>query len=107
MKLIMAIVANEDASRLTKALVKEHYSVTKLATTGGFLMSGNTTLLIGANNEEVNLVIEIIKNESKRRVKYITSPVNNEFTSFTKAPIEVNVGGATVFVIDVEQFIKI
>ena len=45
MKLIFAIVSNDDSSRVSKELTKNKYSVTKLATTGGFLMAGNTTFL--------------------------------------------------------------
>lgn len=107
MKLVIAIVANEDASRLMKSLVKYHYSVTKLATTGGFLMSGNTTLLVGAKEEEVDSVIDIIKQESKKRTKIVPNAISSEYSPFTSEPIEVNVGGATIFVIDVEKFLKI
>ena len=51
MKLILAIVSNDDSSKVSSALTKNHFSVTKLATTGGFLLSGNTTFLIGTQDE--------------------------------------------------------
>ena len=65
MKLLIAIVNNEDSAVVSSALTKEGFSVTKLSTTGGFLMVGNTTFLIGAeddkNLENVNFNMEIFK----------------------------------------------
>ena len=60
MKMILAIVSNDDSSNVSRALTKARYSVTRLATTGGFLMSGNTTLLIGVEDEKVDDVIHTI-----------------------------------------------
>ncbi|NLA78977.1 MAG: transcriptional regulator, partial [Erysipelothrix sp.] len=67
MKIVMAIVSNDDSSSVSAALTKENFSVTRLATTGGFLRSGNTTIIVGTDDEKVEKVIEIIGNESKRR----------------------------------------
>ena len=61
----MAIVSGDDSSAVSAALTKARYSVTKLATTGGFLMSGNTTFLIGVNDDQVEDVISIIANTAK------------------------------------------
>ena len=66
MKLILAIVSNDDASSVSAALTKENYSVTRLATTGGFLRAGNTTMIVGTEDDKVNHCIEIIGNESSR-----------------------------------------
>ena len=52
MKLLIAIVSSDDASNVQKALIKEQYQVTKLSTTGGFLMKGNTTFLVGAEDKK-------------------------------------------------------
>ena len=51
MKLILAIVSNDDASSVNAALTKENYSVTRLATTGGFLRAGNTTMIVGTEDD--------------------------------------------------------
>ncbi|HOI47190.1 MAG TPA: cyclic-di-AMP receptor [Bacilli bacterium] len=107
MKLILAIVANEDASKVMSNLIKERFFVTKLATTGGFLMAGNTTLLIGTDSESVNKAIEVIGTYSKTRKKLVPNSIPNEFGMFASYPIEVKVGGATIFVIDVERFEKL
>ena len=66
MKLIMAIVSNDDTNFVIKALYKEKFQATKLATTGGFLSKGNTTLIVGCEDEDVNRVIDIIGSESKK-----------------------------------------
>ena len=106
MKLIIAIVQDEDASRLVSRLMDEGFGATKLATTGGFLMSGNTTFLIGVNDDQVNEVIETIAKHSKKRKQMI--PSNNSFDvgMYSAFPVEVTVGGATVFVLDVESMDK-
>ncbi len=61
MKLIIAVIQKDDASMLSSALVEQGFSVTKLSTTGGFLTTGNTTLLIGTEDEKIGQVKEIIK----------------------------------------------
>ncbi|MDD3126576.1 MAG: cyclic-di-AMP receptor [Candidatus Izemoplasmatales bacterium] len=106
MKLVLAIVSNEDASKVIKTLIKENFFVTKLATTGGFLMSGNTTILIGVQNEVLDKCIQIISDTSKRRTKLVPNAISSEFGIFSSTPVEVQVGGATIFILDVEQLIK-
>ena len=107
MKLIIAIISSDDANKVQKALVGEKFFSTRLSTTGGFLRAGNVTFMIGTNDEKVPRVLEIIENQSKKRAKLVPNTIVNEFGSFTALPIEVEVGGATVFVINVDQFIKI
>ena len=110
MKLIIAIVNDEDSLDLIDALTEENYRVTKLATTGGFLKSGNTTLMIGIEEEKVQLVINIIKDICKQRKEMLFNPATlggSENAYMQQYPIEVNVGGATVFVLDVDQFVRI
>ena len=65
MKMIFAVVSSDDASSVQKALIKEHFQATKLSSTGGFLMKGNTTFLIGAEDDKVQRIIEVIGNHSK------------------------------------------
>ncbi len=108
MKLIYAIVNNDDSHSVSSNLTKAGYSATKLASTGGFLMAGNTTFLICAEAEKVDEVVEIIKNCSRRRKQYV--PASNMSVVEMQAasyPTEVSVGGATVFVTDIERFEKL
>ena len=107
MKLVMAIVNNDDANRVQKALANGGFFATKLATTGGFLMAGNTTFIIGAEDEKIEAILEILRQHSKRRYERLET-INVSDGSFSApAATEVMVGGATVFVLDVERFEKI
>ena len=107
-KLIIAIVQDEDASRLIGNLMNDGFSVTKLATTGGFLKSGNTTILAGVEDSRVQDCLGIIEKVCKSRKQIATSPVTMGGSSgmYASYPIEVTVGGATVFVLTVDQFVK-
>ncbi len=108
MKLVIAIVQDEDASRLVSNLMNEGYGVTKLATTGGFLRAGNTTLLVGVDDDRFDGCMAIIEKICKSRKQIATSPVTMGGTTgmYAPYPIEVTVGGATVFVMSVDQFVK-
>ena len=109
MKLIIAIVQDEDSARLVRGLMDAGYGVTKLATTGGFLRSGNTTLLVGVEDERFDGAMEVIEKVCKSRKKIATSPspMSGATGVYVPYPIEVVVGGATVFVLNVEKFVKI
>lgn len=107
MKLILAIVSHDDASAVQKSLVKENYFVTKLASTGGFLMKGNTTFLIGVQDDQVEDIINIMSEHSKTRKKLVPNSIISEYGIFTSAPVEVQVGGATIFILEVNDFRKI
>lgn len=107
MKLVLAIVSNDDSNDVSTSLNKESFQVTKLATTGGFLSLGNTTLIIGCEDESVDRVIEIISNESKRRTEVVPSTAPYDVSRLVSFPVEVQVGGATIFVLDVDKFIKV
>ena len=91
MKLLIAIVQDTDSQRLLKVLMGKKYRVTKLASTGGFLKSGNTTLLIGVEEEKVDEVIRAIEGICKSKE--------------TKQGVQIS--GATIFVIDIDEFVKV
>ena len=109
MKLIFAIIHDDDADNVTDALSTEGYSATKLCSSGGFLRAGNTTLLIGVEEDKVSKVIEIIGKNSKSRKQKVKAPppANTAIGAAGGRMIEVVVGGATVFVTDVERFEKV
>ena len=107
MKLIFAIVGSEDSGKVSSALTKAGFSVTKLATTGGFLMAGNTTFIIGTEDERVDEAIEIIGKHSKKRTQMVPSSASYGVGMYTSFPVEVQVGGATIFVMNVERFEKL
>lgn len=107
MKLIIAIVSNDDSSSLMKELVNKRYFVTKLASSGGFLKKGNTTLMIGAKDEDVGSIIKVITDFSRTRNELVPSSVISEYGLIHTNSIEVTVGGATIFILNVEDFKKI
>ena len=106
MKLILAIVSNDDSAVVSAALTREGFSVTKLATTGGFLMAGNTTFLVGVEDEKVDAVIDLIKKQSKRRTQMVPTTSSFDVGMYSTFPVEVTVGGATIFVLNVDRFEK-
>ncbi|GHV43379.1 hypothetical protein FACS189490_13540 [Clostridia bacterium] len=109
MKLVMAIINDEDAFQVMDVLNENGFSVTKLASTGGFLRSGNTTLICGADEDRVSGLISIIEKKCRSR-KQITSVSTTHMSStenYVPYPVEVTVGGATVFVLNIEEFKKV
>lgn len=108
MKLIIAIVQDQDAISLIDDLTEKEHRVTKLASTGGFLKSGNTTLLIGVEDEDIEDVVSIIERNCKTR-EITTSLLNMTIPgeTYIPYPLEVKVGGATLFMLDVEKHIRI
>ncbi len=106
MKLILAIVQDADAARLQEALSEQGLQSTKLASTGGFLREGNTTVLIGVDDHKVPKVKEIIHNTCRERTKVVTagSPIHALEGIFASQPMEVPVGGAIVFVLSTDSF---
>ena len=110
MKLILAIVANDDGPMVTDQLNRAGLHTTKIASTGGFLSSGNTTFITGVEDERVDEVIEIIKGYSRKR----TQPVPADMSGSVKMPgnaantfSKVLVGGATIFVLNIESFTQV
>ncbi|MDR0222334.1 MAG: cyclic-di-AMP receptor [Oscillospiraceae bacterium] len=107
MKLIFAIINNDDSHAVSTALMQNGFSTTKLASTGGFLMSGNTTFLLCAEDARADEIIDIIKEHSHKRKQFVPSAASYGVGSYTSFPVEVSVGGATIFVTDIERFEKV
>ncbi len=105
MKLVFAIVNSDDSQAVGKALLKAGFYATKLASTGGFLSTGNTTFLTCVEEARLDELIEVIRKKSRKRTKTVPNgmPVN----SGIELPVQVEVGGATIFVTNVERFEKL
>ncbi|GAC1319462.1 MAG: cyclic-di-AMP receptor [Chloroflexota bacterium] len=108
MKLVVAIVHADDASDLTKALLQAGYGVTHLKSAGGFLRRQNATVLAGVPDGDVDRVVEIVRARCHSRTEQVRPlpPVVEPGEVYMPYPMEVEVGGATVFVVDVERFEK-
>ena len=110
MKMVMAIINADDAHTVVSNLTKSGFSVTKLATTGGFLKTGNTTVLVGVDDEKLQPFRKIIANPKKHshsRKQLVPATAEFGIGMIPTVPVEVSVGGATIFVMDVERFEKI
>jgi len=108
-KLMIVIVQNKDAGHLLDALLARGLRATKLASTGGFLREGNTTLMIGVEDERVGDVLAIVRRTCRARDQLVTplAPLSGAAETYVPYPVEVQVGGATVFVLSVERFEKV
>lgn len=108
MKLVIAVVQDKDSNRLLNELVKEDFRATKLASTGGFLKAGNTTFMIGVEDAKIPQLLNIIKENCQSREQLVApvSPLGGNAEAYVPYPVEVQVGGATVFVVPVEQFVQ-
>ncbi len=109
MKLILVIVQDRDAVHLLEGLLSKGMRATKLASTGGFLREGNTTLMIGVDDERVADVLRIVRQTCRARDQVVTplAPLSGTVESYAPYPVEVQVGGATIFVLSVERFEKV
>ncbi|MGI6498668.1 MAG: cyclic-di-AMP receptor [Oscillospiraceae bacterium] len=103
MKLILSILNSDDAGAALRMLTKHGFAATKMATTGGFLMAGNVTILMGVDEDRVQQAIDIIKEQSHSRREAV--PIHSEVNGYyPRVPADVSVGGATIFVLDIEHF---
>lgn len=107
MKLIMAIVSSDDSRELLERLTRAGFRATVISTTGGFLREGNTTVLVGTEDQKVSQVIELVRQVCRRRTQWVTPMPTLEGPGLEiTEPMEISVGGAVVFVLSVEQFIQ-
>jgi uncharacterized protein YaaQ len=107
MKLIMAIVSSDDSREVLGRLTRAGFRATVISTTGGFLREGNTTLFVGTEEQKVPQAVEILRQTCRRRTQWVSPLPTLEGPGLEMSePIEVSVGGAVVFVLNVEQFIQ-
>lgn len=107
MKLIAAIVQDADSRDVLDALMAAGYRATKISSTGGFLVRGNATILTGVLNEQVDHVLSILRERCHARREFVSPVMPLSEAAAARhwvEPLEVEVGGATVFVLDVQRF---
>jgi uncharacterized protein YaaQ len=105
-KLVVSIVHNEDAGALVDALLEKEYRATRLHSSGGFLRQSNTTVIVGVEEDQVDEVLSIVRESCHSRTQIVNPmpPIMEPGEFFMPYPLEVEVGGATVFVLPVERF---
>ena len=110
MKMVLAIVEDEDVAGLLAAVKQRRLRATKISSTGGFLRSGNSTILMGVDDTQVSAVLDSIRTTCRTRTQPsspIPSPREGIEPVVAPYPIDVQVGGANVFVWDIEQYVRV
>ena len=105
MKLVVAIVHSEDAGALVNALLDKEFRATRLQSSGGFLKQSNATIILGVEDADVDEVMGIVRTNCTARTQIVNPmpPIMEPGEFFMPYPLEVEVGGATVFVLPVER----
>lgn len=106
MKLLIAIINNDDSHRILNAIGRAGLYATKLSTSGGFLRSGNLTLIMGVEDERVDEALDILRRNCSKREETTTPIPAFADDMISSIPVKITVGGAVVFVLDVDQFHK-
>jgi uncharacterized protein YaaQ len=88
MKMVMAIIAKQDTDTVLDTLLEGGYRTTRLASTGGFRREGNTTLLIGVEDTQVDPLIDLLRRTVAAR------PTNPQ-------------GRGAVFVLPLDNFVRL
>lgn len=108
MKLIVAIVQDYDCDRLLSAVTEARFRATRIASTGGFLRTGNTTVLLGVEDDDVARCLDVISQCCKARVERRSEEFGGDFNEWSPGGVcEVTIGGAVTFVLAVESFVRI
>ncbi len=109
MKLVLAIVQAKDSGRLIDALTEAGFQATILASTGGFLRSGNATILVGVEDAEVDRLLAIVRRTCQTREQLLNPipPVVEPVDAYVAYPVKVQVGGAVVFVLQVDRMERV
>ena len=105
MKLVMAVVQNEDAGPLVAALLERDFRATRLHSSGGFLKQTNATVMVGVAEEQLDDVLAIIRENCHARTQLVNPmpPIMEPGELYMPYPLEVEIGGAMVFVLPVER----
>jgi uncharacterized protein YaaQ len=105
-KLVVAIVHSEDAGSLVDALLEREFRATRLHSSGGFLKQTNATVILGVDDDQVDEVIGIVGEQCHARTQVVNPmpPIMEPGEFYLPYPVEVEMGGAVVFVLPVERF---
>jgi uncharacterized protein YaaQ len=109
MKLVLAVVQAEDAGGLLTRLTERGFRATRIKTAGGFLRETNATIFLGVEDHQVETALQVIRENCITRRQHLNPvpPVMEPGELFLPYPIEVDVGGATIFVLDVARFERV
>jgi uncharacterized protein YaaQ len=108
-KMCILVVSDSDANELMTQMVEGGFSVTKIGSTGGFLRRGSVTILSGVADDRLDPLLEVVREVCHARKEFVpvqTLPFLGD-GGFTSEPVEVRVGGAIAFVLDIERFERV
>jgi uncharacterized protein YaaQ len=105
-KLVIAIIHKEDAGPLVDALLEREFRATRLHSSGGFLRQSNASLLVGVEDDQVDAVLQVIRDNCVSRTQVVSPlpPIMEPGEFYLPYPTEVTVGGAVVFVVPVDRY---
>lgn len=109
MRLVIAVVQAKDADGLLEVLTRRGFRATRIDSAGGFLRERNVTLFVGVQEAHVAEVLRLVKQSCHARTQFVNPlmPIVEPGESYVANPVEVQVGGATVFVLAVERYERI
>lgn len=109
MKLVFAVVQGKDADSLRSGLMDAGYRSTQINSAGGFLRESNATFLVGVDDAKVEDVLRIVKQTCYTRTQYVNPllPIMEPGEFYVPNPVEVQVGGAAVFICNVHRYERI
>jgi uncharacterized protein YaaQ len=105
-RIMTAVVQEQDVENAINALIHVGISITRLASTGGFLGRRNATLIIGVNESQVEAAVQALTSSCRRRVEYVATPLEGSPLPFP-SPTPITVGGATIFTLEVERYLEL
>ncbi|HET7075973.1 MAG TPA: cyclic-di-AMP receptor [Chloroflexia bacterium] len=105
-KLVIVVIQGQDIGAVRRALPAAGFGMTEVDSLGGFLRENNVTLLIGTEESRLADLWRLLAENCLTRTEYISpfQPAYGPGDVFLPRPVEVQVGGATVWVVDVERF---
>jgi uncharacterized protein YaaQ len=109
MKLVVAVIQGKDVDDLLSELARRSLRVTQINSAGGFLRESNVTLLLGVEEEQVPEVYAMIRQTCHTRTHYVNPllPILEPGEYYMPNPVEVQVGGAAVFIMNMARFVRL
>lgn len=109
MKLLIAVIQRQDEGNLVRALTGSHIGVTRVSSQGGFLREGNVTLFIVLEDHRVEEVLSLVRKHCYTRTKFVAPlpPIAESGEFYPSTPVEVQVGGASIFVVRVDDMARL
>jgi len=106
MVILLAVLQAQDADLVTSALRKFGVPAFELSSTGAFLGRKNVTLLLPVETTNVELVLSELKRNCRQRIEYVSMPIEGQPLPIP-SPIPITVGGATIFILEIEQYLEV